>query len=352
MSGVRTHLRHLVESSTSMTEQQAYELFSEILDGNASDVEIAAVLAVLAERGETADEIVGLVRAMRERILPLPLTDAERQTLVDTCGTGGDSSGTFNISTAAALVAAASGARVAKHGNRAVTSHCGSADVLEALGVPVDLTPEAAVACLRATGFVFLHAPLSHPAMRRVQPVRRALGFRTLFNLAGPLTNPAGASAQVMGVFAVEKVPLVAEAMLRLGVRHGLVVHGADGLDELTISAATTVAEVRNGSLRSYQVQPENCGLKRSALDALRCGETIQENAAILEATLRADAGPRRDVVALNAAAALVVAGIVSDLRDGVERAAHALSSGAAHATLETLRGFRERQQRQDQDAS
>ena len=340
MSGLRTLLRHLLESHTSMTEQQAYELFSEILDGRATDVEIAAVLAALAQRGETADEIVGLVRAMRERILPLPLTDAERQRLVDTCGTGGDSSGTFNISTAAALVAAAAGAGVAKHGNRAVTSNCGSADVLEALGVPVDLTPDAAVACLRATGFVFLHAPLSHPAMRRVQPVRRALGFRTLFNLAGPLTNPAGASAQVMGVYSVEKVPLLAEAMLRLGVRHGLVVHGADGLDELTVSAATTVAEVRNGSLRSYQVRPEDCGLDCTPPDALRGGDTIPENAAILERILHGEASPRRDVVALNAAAALVVAGLVPDLRHGVEQAAHALSSGAAHATLETLRGF------------
>ncbi|MGI8772097.1 MAG: anthranilate phosphoribosyltransferase [Acidobacteriaceae bacterium] len=340
MGGLRALLRHLLESHISMTEQQAHELFSEILDGRATDVEIAAVLAALAQRGETADEIVGLVRAMRERILPLPLTDVERQKLVDTCGTGGDSSGTFNISTAAALVAAAAGASVAKHGNRAVTSNCGSADVLEALGVPVDLSPDAAVACLRATGFVFLHAPLSHPAMRRVQPVRRALGFRTLFNLAGPLTNPAGASAQVMGVYSVEKVPLLAEAMLRLGVRHGLVVHGADGLDELTVSAATSIAEVRNGSLRSYQVRPEDCGLDCTPPDALRGGETVAENAAILERILRGEASPGRDVVALNAAAALVVAGLVPDLRHGVEQASHALSSGAAHATLETLRGF------------
>lgn len=344
MSGLRTLLPHLVESRAPLTEQQAYALFSELLDGAATDVEIAAILTALAERGESADEIVGLVRAMRERILPLPLADAERQKLVDTCGTGGDSCGTFNISTAAALVAAAAGARVAKHGNRAVTSNCGSADVLEALGVPVDLTPDAAVACLRQTGFVFLHAPLSHPAMRRVQPVRRALGFRTLFNLAGPLTNPAGASAQVMGVFAVEKVPLLAEAMLRLGVRHGLVVHGADGMDELTVADTTTMAVVRDGSLSLHTIHPGDYGLATASREALRGGASVEENAAILESTLRGEPGPRADVIALNAAAALVVAGMASDLRDGVERASHALSSGAAHATLETLRRFRERQ--------
>jgi anthranilate phosphoribosyltransferase len=369
MSGLRALLRHLVETKSSLTEQQAYEMFSELLDGpsaqpaaseqhapstpapasdavneSVTSIETAVILTALAQRGESADEIVGLVRAMRERIRPLPLTDAERLKLVDTCGTGGDSSGTFNISTAAALVASAAGARVAKHGNRAVTSNCGSADVLEALGVAVDLAPDAAVASLRETGFVFLHAPISHPAMRRVQPVRRALGFRTIFNLAGPLTNPAGASAQVMGVFAAEKVPLVAEAMLRLGVRHGLVVHGADGLDELTVAAATTIAEVRNGSLTMHTVHPEQFGFAASSLAALHCGATVAENAAILESILRGEAGPRADVVALNAAAALVVAGIAPDLRTGVHQAAHALSSGAAHATLETLRRFREHQ--------
>ncbi len=343
MGGLRALLPHITESRIALTEQQAYALFSEVLDGGATDGEIATILTALAERGETGNEVVGLVRAMRERILPLPLTDDERRTLVDTCGTGGDSSGSFNISTAAALVAAAAGARVAKHGNRAVTSHCGSADVLEALRVPVDLTPEAATACLRETGFVFLHAPLSHPAMRRVQPVRRALGFRTLFNLAGPLTNPAGASAQVMGVYARDKVLLVADAMLRLGVRHGLVVHGADGMDELTVADSTLLAEVRDGSLSTYTVRPGESGLNIAPRDALRGGSTVAENAAILESILQGEAGPRRDVVAFNAAAALVVAGLAPDLGRGVQQATHALSSGAAYATLETLRGFGER---------
>jgi anthranilate phosphoribosyltransferase len=269
---------------------------------------------------------------------------------VDTCGTGGDGAGTFNISTAAALVAAAAGAKVAKHGNRALTSRCGSADVLEALGVPVDLTPEQAVACLRAHGFVFLFAPTSHPTMRRVQPVRRTLGFRNTFHLAGPLSNPAGARAQLMGVFAREKVELVAETMARLGVRHGMVVHGADGLDELTLTGPTTVAEVRGGATRIYDVTPEQLGLERAPAEALLGTETAAGNAAvgnaqILEAIINgadggSNAGARRDVVVLNAAACLVVAGVARDLKHGMTRAMAALQSGAAAALLERLRVF------------
>ena len=231
MEDLRPLLKEMVERGRTLRVEEAHASVGAMLDGNVADVEIAALLTALAQRGETVDEVMGVVMALRERLMPLPVTDAERAELVDTCGTGGDGSGTFNISTAAALVAAAAGAKVAKHGNRALTSRCGSADVLEALGVPVDLTPEQAVACLRAHGFVFLFAPTSHPTMRRVQPVRRALGFRNTFHLAGPLSNPAGAQAQLMGVFSREKVALVAETMARLGVRHGMVVHGADGLD-------------------------------------------------------------------------------------------------------------------------
>jgi anthranilate phosphoribosyltransferase len=316
-----------------------------MLDGDVTDVEIAALLTALAQRGETVDEVTGVVMALRERLMPLPVTDAERAELVDTCGTGGDGCGTFNISTAAALVAAAAGAKVAKHGNRALTSRCGSADVLEALGVPVDLGPEQAVACLRAYGFVFLFAPTSHPTMRRVQPVRRALGFRNTFHLAGPLSNPAGAQAQLMGVFAREKVDLVAKTMARLGVRHGLVVHGADGLDELTLTGPTTVAEVRGGATRMYEITPEQLGLERVAREALLGAESADGNASILEAIFcgtdrSSHARARRSVVVLNAAACLVVAGIAADLKDGIARAAAALQSGAVATLLETLRTF------------
>jgi anthranilate phosphoribosyltransferase len=316
-----------------------------MLDGDVSDVEIAALLTALAQRGETVDEVSGVVMALRERLMPLPVTEAERAELVDTCGTGGDGSGTFNISTAAALVAAAAGAKVAKHGNRALTSRCGSADVLEALGVPVDLSPDQAVACLRAHGFVFLFAPSSHPTMRRVQPVRRALGFRNTFHLAGPLSNPAGAQAQLMGVFAREKVELVAKTMARLGVRHGMVVHGADGLDELTLTGPTTVAEVRGETTRMYEVTPEQVGLERVGGKALLGAESAPGNAEILEAILcgtdqSSRAPARREVVALNAAACLVVAGVAPDLENGVARAMGALQSGAAAGLLERLRSF------------
>jgi anthranilate phosphoribosyltransferase len=342
---LRPLLKKMVEGGRALRTEEAHAATGAMLDGNVTDVEIAALLTALAQRGETVDEVTGVVMALRERLMPLPVTEAERADLVDTCGTGGDGSGTFNISTGAALVAAAAGARVAKHGNRALTSRCGSADVLEALGVPVDLTPDQAVACLRAHSFVFLFAPTSHPTMRRVQPVRRALGFRNTFHLAGPLSNPAGAQAQLMGVFSREKVELVAETMARLGVRHGLVVHGADGLDELTLTGPTTVAEVRNGATRMYEVTPEQLGLERVPAEALLGAETAAGNAQILEAVISgAGGGPharaRRDVVVLNAAACLMVAGVAAELKDGVARAGAALQTGAVAALLERLRAF------------
>lgn len=345
MQDLRPMLKEMVERGRTLRVEQAHAAVGVMLDGNATDVGIAALLTVLAARGETVDEVTGVVMALRDRLMPLPVSDAERAELVDTCGTGGDGCGTFNISTAAALVAAAAGAKVAKHGNRALTSRCGSADVLEALGVPVDMTPELAVACLRAHGFVFLFAPTSHPTMRRVQPVRRALGFRNTFHLAGPLSNPAGAQAQLMGVFAREKVELVAETMARLGVRHGWVVHGADGLDELTLTGPTTVAEVRGGSTRLFEIVPEEFGLERVRGEALLGAESAAGNAAILEAILfgtdrSPHAAARREVVALNAGACLVVAGVAADLKDGLARAAVALQSGAAASLLERLRAF------------
>ena len=311
---------------------------------------LAALLAVMAHRGETAEELCGIAEAMRAAATPVPLSDDERDRLVDTCGTGGHGLDTLNISTAAGLVAAAAGAWVAKHGNRAVTSRCGSADVLEALGVPVHLAPDLAADCLRETGFLFLLAPLLHPAMRRVGPVRRALPFRTIFNLAGPLTNPAGARSQVVGVWDEARVVVVAEALRLLGVRHAWVVHGRvptaegdakRGLDELTVTGESVWMAVAGEAVHSGVLWPESLGLRVAALEELRGGATAAENAAVIEALLRGqDHGARRDVVLLNAGAALVVAGIAPTIGEGLERAAEAVASGKAATVLDRLRAF------------
>jgi anthranilate phosphoribosyltransferase len=342
MNGLKPTLKILVEKHGSLNRDQAREVLQEILasPSGEGDVEIAALVTAMATRGETVDELAGFVEALRAAAVPLPLTDDERDAVIDTCGTGGDGAGTFNISTAAALVAVGAGAKVAKHGNRAVTSKCGSADVLEALGVPVTLAPDRAVDCLRKTGFMFMLAPALHPAMKRVLPIRRTLGFRTIFNLAGPLTNPAGAPAQIMGVYEPSRVPLVAEAMARLGMRHAFVVHGGDGLDELTLSGESSVAEVRNGRVKLFRLVPEDAGLLRVPLTAMAGAETVEENAAILERVISGEIGPRRDIVLLNASAALVTAGIASDLFDGVQRGARAIDSGAVKAVLKSLREF------------
>lgn len=356
MAGFRETLKLVVEQGATLHRDEARRVLTEMLTSEAGggDLEVAALLTALATRGETVDELTGFAEAMRTLSLPIPLTDDERASLVDTCGTGGDGLGTFNISTGAALVAVAAGAKVAKHGNRAMTSRCGSADVLESLGVPVTLAPEQAIECLRATGFMFLYAPALHPAMKRVQPIRKALGFRTIFNLAGPLTNPAGAPAQVMGVYSGEKVSLVAETMARLGVRHAFVVHGLDGLDELTLTGQSSVAEIREpegqGSgirdgttgknVRLFKISPEDAGLKRASLSEVAGGETGAENAQILERIFAGETGAKRNVVLLNAAAALIAAGIAADFSEGVARGAEAIDSGAARQTLQRLREF------------
>jgi anthranilate phosphoribosyltransferase len=352
MSALKDTLKLVVEQGATLSRDKARAVLTQMLaeDSADSDLEIAALLTALATRGETVEEMTGFAEAMRSLSLPLPLTDEERATLVDTCGTGGDGLGTFNISTAAALVAVAAGAKVAKHGNRALTSYCGSADVLEALGVPVALAPDQAVECLRATGFMFLYAPALHPALKRVQPVRRTLGFRTIFNLAGPLTNPAAAPVQVMGVYSAEKVSPVAETMARLGVRRAFVVHGFDGLDELTLTSESHVAEVTGKgnhatgkSVRLFRLTPEEAGLPRTSLAELAGGKTASENAAILEHIFDGQPGPKRDIVLLNAAAALVAAGVAVDFKEGVARGAEAIDSGATRTTVVKLREFGKR---------
>jgi anthranilate phosphoribosyltransferase len=333
---IQTELRRIVEVRETLSFDAAHSLMQRILIGEASEIEIATLLGALAGRGETADEVAGFATAMRAVATTLPLTDAEREQLVDTCGTGGDASGSFNISTAAALVAAAAGAKVAKHGNRAITSRCGSADVLDALGVPTMLGPEAAAKALREQGFCFLLAPSHHPALKAVMPVRRAMGVRTVLHVLGPLLNPAGARRQVMGVYSARLVPLVAEAMTRLGVQHAFVVHGDGGLDELALSGPSEVAEVHNGKVRQYIVTPEEFGLKRAPLTTLEGGDA-EANAAILVAIFAGETGPRRDVVLLNASAVLVSAGLAKDIREGVTAATKAIDSGSVTKLVASL---------------
>jgi anthranilate phosphoribosyltransferase len=336
----KLHLKQIIEGRATLSREDARAVMHQILSGELSEIQIAALLGALATRGETAAEIAGFVDVMRSAATPLPLTADERELLVDTCGTGGDASGTFNISTAAALVAAAAGASVAKHGNRAVTSLCGSADVLEALGIPIGLSPTQGAKALRQHRFAFLHAPSMHPAMKAVMPIRHALGVRTVFNLLGPLTNPAGASAQVMGVYSPRAVPLVAEAMSLLGTRHAFVVHGqsetGQGLDEISISGPTHVAEVHNGVVTLSTITPEDAGLTRAPFEALAGGDA-STNARILAAIFAGEPGPHRDIVLLNASAVLVAADLAPDLIVGVALAARTIDTGAVTALVASL---------------
>ncbi len=348
MSALRELLKPLAEDGSAMTREQASTVLEEILSGEATEVEAAALLAVLATRGEQAPELAGFVDVMRRQSLSVPFTDEERASLVDCVGTGGGGPLTFNISSGAALVAAAAGAKVAKHGNRAVTSRCGAADVLEALGVPIDLSPELAVECLRETGFVFLFAPRYHPAMKTLGPLRKKLGFRTIFNLCGPLTNPAHARIQVVGVLAPSRVLLVGRTLLALGAKRAFVVHGSDGIDELTTTGESVVARIiedpesGQAQLKAARITPEMAGLPVTTLDQFAGGD-IETNRSLLYDVLTGVPGARRDIVLLNAAATLVAAGIASDLKEGVAQGAEAIDSGQAAATLARLRQFGEK---------
>src|SRR5580704_7167749 len=307
MASLKELLKPLAEDGTALTREQAADVLTEILTGNVPDVEIAALLTVLVTRGEQAPELSGFVDVMRQRALPVPLTPEERDELVDIVGTGGGGPLTFNISSGAALVAAAAGAKVAKHGNRAVTSRCGAADVLEALGIPINLSPELAVECLRETGFVFLFAPLYHPAMKALGPLRRALGFRTILNLVGPLTNPAHARTQVIGVLAPSRVLLIGRTLVMLGAKRAFVVHGTDGIDELTTTGESVVARVEENEkgepqLKAARITPEMAGLPRATIDQFEGGD-LATNKDLLYDVITGSPGARRDVVLLNAAA-------------------------------------------------
>jgi anthranilate phosphoribosyltransferase len=340
-------LHRIANHRQSLAREEAHAVMTEVLTGQCTDAQIAALLVALHMKGETVEEIVGFAEAIRAAAAPLALhadkvLDASgtgRDALVDTCGTGGDASGTFNISTATAFVVAGAGVRVAKHGNRSVTSKCGSADVMEALGVNINLPVAQVAVCLETVGIAFLFAPAMHSAMKYVQTARRDLRLRTVFNLLGPLTNPARATCQVVGVYSADLVEKLAEALSMLGLHRALVVHGSDGLDEITISGPTRIGEVREGSVKTYEVTPEEFGLQPATLDAISGGDA-RFNAKLIQEVLQGKKSARRDVVLLNAAAALVAAGRADHLRDAVPLAANAIDSGAALAKLQALIAF------------
>ncbi len=326
-------LTHLVERQD-LPFAEMRELMQHIMGGEFTTAQIAAILVALRMKGETVEEIAAAAEVMRELSTKVSATHTDH--LIDTCGTGGDGAQTFNISTASALVAAAAGAHVAKHGGRSVSSTCGSADVLEKLGVNVNLTPEKVAHCVDTIGVGFMFAPNHHSAMKHAAPVRKELGVRTLFNMLGPLTNPAGAQNQVAGVFRRDLTGKLAEVLRKLGSTHVMVVHGSDGMDEISISAPTFVAELKDGKVREYTVSPEQFGLESAALNAIQVANA-EEAKAMLLAVLDNQPGAARDIVQLNAGAAIYVAGLADTLAAGVRKAADVLADGAAKAKLEQL---------------
>jgi anthranilate phosphoribosyltransferase len=323
-----------------LSRAEAEGLMEELLCGRIDTAEIVRLLQAFNQRTILVEELTGFAKVMRRHATRI-FADGETcpECLIDTCGTGGDALGSFNISTAAAIVAAAAGARVAKHGNRAVSSRSGSADVLEALGVRIDLPAARVAKSIREVGIGFLFAPAAHAATRHATPARKQLAVRTIFNLLGPLTNPAGAQSQVLGVFAAQVIDLMAATLVEIGVTRAFVVHGAGGLDEISSAGETLVAEVRAGEIDRYTVTPEDFGVPSASIESLRGGSPA-ENAAILQSIFAGELGPRRDIIVINSAAALVAAGVAENFREGAHLAAKALSSGAAQETLAALKRF------------
>ncbi len=322
----------LLVKGQSLDMEQAAAVMNQIMEGEATPAQFGSFVTALRLKGETVEEIAGMARVMREKALPVKVSGA----LVDTCGTGGDSSKTFNISTTAAFVVAGAGLKVAKHGNRGMSSGCGSADVLDALGVKIDLGAPEVERCLEDIGIGFMFAPTFHPAMKYASPSRKEIGIRTVFNILGPMTNPAGAQAQLLGVFDEALTMIMAEVLGILGCKHALVVHGEDGLDEITLGGKTTVCELKDGLVSRYYIHPDDFGFARTSVDQLRGGPP-QENADILRRVVKGEKGPYRDIVLLNAAAALVAGDVESDLQKGVRLAAEAIDSGRALEKLERL---------------
>lgn len=332
-----------------LTRAEAESAMEDILAGRATDAVIAALLTALRIKGETVDEVVGFAKAMRRHATPIfpPGHAPKNDILVDTAGTGGDARGTFNISTAAAFVIAGAGVAVAKHGNRSFSSQCGSADVLEALGAKIEIAPERVASAIQEVGIGFMFAPAIHSATRHAMPARRELRMRTVFNILGPLTNPAGASVQIVGVYDPSLTELVARALGELGVRRAFVFHGADGLDEISISTETYISELRDGSVSNYTVAPEDFGLRRWPLEEIQGGDAKRNSEIILgvfgPSLLYRPHGAHREIVLANSAAALVAAGCAKDFLDGVRVAADSIDSGAAREKLETFIAFTQR---------
>ena len=331
---IREAIQALI-SGRSLTMEEAASVMEEIMEGEVTPAQFGAFVTALRLKGETVAEIAGLARVMRAKAVPVTVDGP----LVDTCGTGGDGSATFNISTTAAFVAAGAGLKVAKHGNRAMSSQCGSADVLEALGVKLELTAEQVQSCLDEVGMGFMFAPAFHPAMKYAAAPRREIGIRTVFNILGPLTNPAGAGAQVLGVADSSLQEKMALVLQSLGCQHALVVHGEDGLDELTITGKTRVCELKDGRIENYSVSPQDFGLSEAAPESLK-GGTAGENAASLRSILGGATGPQRDVVLMNAAAALVAGDRVETLKQGVVLAGEVIDGGQALTKVDKLIEF------------
>ena len=316
----------------SLTMEEAAAVMDEIMGGDATPAQFGAFVAALRMKGESVDEIAGMARAMRGHALRV---DAGGD-LVDTCGTGGDGAGTFNVSTTAAFIAAGAGARVAKHGNRAMSGACGSADALEALGAKIDLSPEGVAECIDKAGFGFMFAQRYHPSMRFAAPPRREIGIRTVFNILGPLTNPAGAGAQVIGVADADSAAKMAAALGRLGSARALVAHGNDGMDEISIADATRIWELKDGAVSEYEIAPEDFGMRRARLADIGAADA-EQSADTLRGVLAGNVGAARDIALLNAAAALVAAGRAAALGEGVEMAAAAIDGGAARERMEAF---------------
>ncbi len=333
-----------------LTREEAFAVMDAIMSGQATDAQISAFLTALRMKGETVEELIGFARVMREKVSPVKtrarvqasLSGTDREMLVDTCGTGGDATGTFNVSTATAFVVSGAGIPVAKHGNRSVSSLCGSADVVEALGVRLDLPPERVGRCIDEVGIGFCYAPLLHKAMKYVMLARKEIRIRTVFNILGPLTNPARASAQVIGVYDGRLTEVMAEVLKELGTVRAFVVHGEDGLDEISNTCESRISEVRHNDVRTYTVRPEDFGLVRAGIADIQ-GGSVADNAEIIRRILKGERTPKRDIVVLNAGAAIAAGGKADDIAGGIAAAQHAIDSGAALDKLTRLVEFCQR---------
>ena len=328
-------IKLLIENK-SLTQRQAYNICLEIMNGNATPAQIGSFLTALMMKGETADEITGFVRAMRKKMIRI---NCDLEALVDTCGTGGDTSGTFNISTTAAFIAAGAGCHVAKHGNRSNSSHCGSADLMQEIGIKIDLPKECVEECLKAHNIAFLYAPLFHPAMKSVSGPRKEMGIRTIFNLLGPIANPAGVQKQIIGVCKKEFLPKIAEVLKNLGAKHCLVMQGGDGIDEITTTTITYVQEIKDSRITCYTISPEEFGIKICSIEELRVKATEENKRAVID-ILNCVPGPKTDIAIMNAGAAIYVAGKADSIAQGIERARESLYSKSALRKFEALKRY------------